>query len=60
MNLWGIGFDGSTLASAQYECDLVRRDLIQSDPGTEWETKLYLRKPAPLYFFDYGRAKMGA
>jgi hemolysin activation/secretion protein len=54
----GIVADGGVLASVQYEYDLVRHNLIQSDPGTERETKPYLRKLAPLCFFDYGRARM--
>jgi len=54
----GIVADGGVLASVQYEYDLIRRYLIQSGPGTERETKPFLRKLAPLCFFDYGRARM--
>jgi len=54
----GIVADGGVLASAQYEYDLVRADLTQGDPEKEREVKPFLRKLAPLCFFDYGRARM--
>ena len=50
--------DGGLLASAQYEHDLVRQQ--QADQGPQMqqteEEKPFLRKLAPLAFFDYGRS----
>jgi hemolysin activation/secretion protein len=51
--------DGGVLASAQYEFDLVK--YANSGFGkteAEQEEKPFLRKLAPLAFFDYGRAKI--
>jgi len=52
--------DGGILASAQYEFDLVKHEQAPG-PGqtqTQQEPKPFLRKLAPLAFFDYGRAKI--
>ena len=38
-----------------FRSDLVKQDLAQ---GTASDPKPWLRKLAPLAFFDYGRAKM--
>ncbi len=51
--------DGGILVSAQYEFDLVKYG--NSGFGkteAEQEEKPFLRKLAPLAFFDYGRAKI--
>jgi hemolysin activation/secretion protein len=54
--------DGGVLASAQYEFDIVKYE--QSlQPEQEKQAKassegLFLKKLAPLVFFDYGRAKI--
>jgi len=53
--------DGGILASIQYEYDLVKAGQLQQAPeeNAEEETeKPFLRKLAPLAFFDYGRAKV--
>ena len=47
--------DGGIIAQVQFEHDLVKQDLAR---GTASDTKPWLRKLAPLLFFDYGRAKM--
>ena len=52
--------DGGMLISAQYEFDLVKHGLVargnaDSPSGTQAE-KPWLRKAAPLVFYDYGRA----
>ncbi len=54
--------DGGILASVQYELDLVKLEESQQSQETE-EVRLnaekpFLRKLAPLVFFDYGRAKI--
>ncbi len=54
----GIVADGGILASAQYEYDLVKSDQAKGISATGSEEKPWLRKLAPLAFFDYGRAKM--
>jgi hemolysin activation/secretion protein len=54
----GIVADGGILASAQYEYDLVKSDQAKGISTTGSEKKPWLRKLAPLAFFDYGRAKM--
>lgn len=50
--------DGGILASAQYEHDLVRQQ--QAKEGSRLQTQTgkrpFLRKLAPLAFFDYGRS----
>jgi len=52
--------DGGVLASVQYEFDLVKYDQSQEivEAGSEQEQaeEPWLRKVAPLAFFDYGRA----
>jgi len=53
--------DGGLLASLQYEYDLIKQE--QREEGVpsgskEKETGLYLKKLAPLVFFDFGRAKI--
>jgi hemolysin activation/secretion protein len=54
--------DGGILASAQYEFDLVKHEESTGIGKTQTEQgqgeKPYLRKLAPLVFFDYGRAKI--
>ncbi len=56
--------DGGILASAQYEFDLVKYDEVQNAGKAEDEEEqkergdLYLKKLAPLVFFDYGRTKI--
>jgi len=54
--------DGGIIVSGQYEFDLVKyvesqdADLTESEQGQQEET--WLKKLAPLAFFDYGRAKI--
>jgi hemolysin activation/secretion protein len=48
--------DGGVLASVQYEYDLVRHDLARDTSETGSEKLPWLRKLAPLAFFDFGRA----
>jgi hemolysin activation/secretion protein len=54
--------DGGILVSVQYELDLVKLEEAQraQEEGEEREKteKPFLRKLAPLVFFDYGRAKI--
>jgi len=53
--------DGGTLASVQYEFDLVKYDASKESPEAKAmpeNRKPYLRKLAPLAFFDYGRTKI--
>jgi hemolysin activation/secretion protein len=50
--------DGGILASAQYEFDLVKYDQAQDVSKTKTDVKPFVRKLAPLAFFDYGYAKM--
>ncbi len=52
--------DGGILASTQYEFDLVKYDQAKEQSQTEenQEEEPWLRKLAPLVFFDYGRARM--
>jgi hemolysin activation/secretion protein len=53
--------DGGTLASAQYEFDLVKYDASKEKREAKAmpeNRKPYLRKLAPLAFFDYGRTKI--
>jgi len=50
--------DGGVLASVQYEYDLVRYDLARDTSETGSEKPPWLRKLAPLVFFDYGRASI--
>jgi len=53
----GLVADGGILASIQYEFDLVKHEQSQDVVKTESEQKPFVRKLAPLAFFDYGRAK---
>ena len=53
--------DGGILATVQYEFDLVKYDEAQrkkeeSEQMQEDAEKPFLRKLAPLFFFDYGRS----
>lgn len=52
--------DGGILASFQYEFDLVKYEESMQAGEAQDETaeKPFLRKLAPLVFFDYGRAKI--
>jgi len=54
--------DGGILASVQYELDLVKLEESQqsqeADEARGKAEKPFLRKLAPLAFFDYGRAKI--
>jgi hemolysin activation/secretion protein len=49
--------DGGILASAQFEHDLVKEDQAKGISQANADPKPWLRKLAPLVFFDYGRAK---
>jgi hemolysin activation/secretion protein len=52
--------DGGILASAQYEFDLVKYEELKAG-GTQTEEQAetpFIKKLAPLVFFDYGRAKI--
>ncbi len=54
--------DGGLLASAQYEYDLVKYDEAKQTPEVKQMQrqkgeKPFIRKLAPLAFFDYGRAR---
>ncbi|MHC4641110.1 MAG: ShlB/FhaC/HecB family hemolysin secretion/activation protein [Planctomycetota bacterium] len=54
--------DGGILASVQYEFDLVKYDeaqqkQIEAEEMPEVTEKPFLRKLAPLVFWDYGRSK---
>jgi hemolysin activation/secretion protein len=53
--------DGGILASVQYEFDLVKYGQSQeaggNRAGQEGQKNPFVRKLAPLVFFDYGRAK---
>ena len=49
--------DGGIIASIQYEYDLVKAsDIRQSDKQQAPTKKNWLRKLAPVGFFDFGRA----
>ena len=54
--------DGGILASVQYELDLVKlcesQESNEGDETRERTEKPFLRKLAPLVFFDYGRSKI--
>ena len=55
--------DGGVIASAQYEFDLVKYEESQEIGGTESNEEIqadkrWLRKLAPLAFFDFGRARI--
>ena len=50
--------DGGVLASAQYEYNLVKYNRPQDISETDSEKTPWLRKLAPLVFFDYGRARV--
>lgn len=54
----GIVADGGILASLQYEYDLVKAEQARygAEPAGNRDTKPFLRKLAPLAFFDFGRA----
>ncbi len=49
--------DGGILASLQYEYDLVKHGGVAETEEAQEERKPWLKKLAPLVFFDYGRAK---
>jgi hemolysin activation/secretion protein len=53
----GIVADGGILASAQYEFDLVKYGESKDVDKTPTDVKPFVRKLAPLAFFDYGYAK---
>jgi hemolysin activation/secretion protein len=53
----GIVADGGILASAQYEFDLVKYNESKEVSKTKTDIKPFVRKLAPLAFFDYGYAK---
>jgi hemolysin activation/secretion protein len=53
----GIVADGGILASVQYEFDLVKYDESKDVEKTKTDVKPFIRRLAPLAFFDYGRAK---
>ncbi|MFH1371844.1 MAG: ShlB/FhaC/HecB family hemolysin secretion/activation protein [Planctomycetota bacterium] len=48
--------DGGILASVQYEFDLVRHGMSVEESRDISKEKPFLRKLAPLVFFDYGQA----
>lgn len=50
--------DGGILASAQYEYDLVRQQQVEEGRQLQTQTgkRPFLRKLAPLAFFDYGKS----
>ena len=50
--------DGGILASAQYEFDLVRHGMTMEETKSMSKEKPFLRKLAPLAFFDYGQARI--
>jgi len=50
--------DGGQLLSSQYEFDLVKYDESKEIGEPRPEERPFLRKLAPLVFFDYGRAKV--
>ena len=53
--------DGGILASVQYEFDIVKYQKTLEPAGaeeSEQSAKPFVRKLAPLAFFDYGRAKI--
>jgi hemolysin activation/secretion protein len=50
--------DGGILASVQYEFDLVRHGLSVKESRNISKEKPFLRKLAPLVFFDYGQAQI--
>ncbi len=54
--------DGGILASVQYEFDLVKyeesKEAGGNRAGQEGQKNPFVRKLAPLVFFDYGRAKV--
>lgn len=51
--------DGGMLASLQYEYDLVKHgEVEETKSGNLQNKKPWLKKLAPLVFFDYGRAKI--
>lgn len=57
--------DGGILVSVQYEFDLVKYDEAQrkqeeSEQKQEEAEKPFLRKLAPLFFFDYGKSMTNA
>jgi len=54
----GIVADGGILASVQYEFDLVKYDESKDVNSTKTDVKPFVRKLAPLVFFDYGWAQM--
>ncbi len=50
--------DGGVLASIQYEYDLVRHGLSIEESKKLSREKPFLRKLAPLVFFDFGEARI--
>jgi hemolysin activation/secretion protein len=54
----GIVADGGILASAQYEFDLIKYNQSEDVDKTKTDVKPFVRKLAPLAFFDYGYAQM--
>lgn len=52
--------DGGILGSVQYEYDLIKHGESEETEGSEGiqKKKPWLRKLAPLVFFDYGRAQI--
>jgi hemolysin activation/secretion protein len=49
--------DGGILASVQYEYDLVRHGKTVEETKSMSKEKPFLRKLAPVAFFDYGQAR---
>jgi hemolysin activation/secretion protein len=54
----GIVADEGTLASIQYEFDLVKYEQSKLRQDQEAHKNQFVRRVAPLVFFDYGRAKI--
>ncbi len=56
--------DGGVLASFQYEYDLIKADQArrkknqEPEPFRDKSSELYLKRLAPVAFFDYGRARI--
>ena len=50
--------DGGIIASVQYEYDLVERDRSKDSPESDPQDRPWLKKLAPLVFYDYGRTKV--
>lgn len=54
----GVVADGGILTSVQYEFDLVKYSESKDVEKTKTDKKPFVRKFAPLGFFDYGRAEI--